>query len=239
MSSAKPKLLIVDDEEQIREVLGEILADDYQTVLASNGDEALVLSQSERPDLILLDVTMPGIDGIDVCDRLRQSRSTSDIPVIMLSAASHRENRIRAFNLGADDFISKPFDTDELLARIQAKLRRATDAGRSKAPQTLNCSNLALDPKNLAVFVDERPVRLSAIEFKLLKILLERQGELVKRKEILKKVWEGQPGSDRLIDAHMVSLRKRIQGFRGELKTIYGEGYVLRQAVTRDPRDQQ
>lgn len=223
----KQKLLVVDDEKQIRELIAELLEEHFDSFLASNGEEAIALAKSENPALILLDIVMPGVGGIEICDLLRKDAATRHIPIIMLSAAGNVENRTRSFNHGADDFIPKPFDADELMARIQAKLRRAGEQrlGRQKI---MTSGNLVLDQTKLLATIDGNRIPLSKIEWELLSILMKKMGEAVSRKEIVKKVWKDGNGSERLIDAHMVALRRKIEGFQGVLETIYGKGYVLR-----------
>jgi DNA-binding response OmpR family regulator len=173
---------------------------------------------------VLLDIMMPGLSGIEVCKRLREDASTRGIPVIMLSAASHRENRIRAFDLGADDFLPKPFDAEELLSRINAKLRHFAD---EKEPAPNQCGNLRLDPESLSAQVEGDSLTLSAVEFDILRILVEKQERLVPRAEFVRKIWKNSPNSDRLIDAHLVALRRHLESFSGEIRTVYGRGYLL------------
>lgn len=220
------KLLIVDDEPQIREIIGELVSESYTPILAANGEEALLLAKKKKPDLILLDIMMPGLNGIEVCEKLRQSSETQHIPVIMLSAASHLENRIRSFDLGADDFISKPFDTEELLSRIRSKLKRRIKANTITIDVN-RLGNLLIDTKNFSASINAKDLKITPLEFEILKILVEKQSQLVKREEFVKRVWKGAPGSERLIDAHIVTLRKQLENFNGDLKTVYGKGYIL------------
>jgi len=222
-----PKLLIVDDEVQIREVIGALVEDFCQPIYAASGEEAIRLAQKQAPALILLDIMMPGMDGIEVCERLRGIPSTRETPIIMLSAASQVGNRIKSFNLGADDFLPKPFDAEELISRIRTKLRRHAQA--TLKGRYIHCGNLCVALKENMAFIDDAPIRLSLLEFEILALMAENQGEVVSRRQILKRVWKDDADSDRLIDAHLVSLRKRISTANVEIVTFYGKGYSLRE----------
>lgn len=224
---AIPRLLIVDDEPQIREVIANLLSDSFRTILASNGAEAIALAKSENPALILLDIVMPGESGITVCEVLRSHPSTKHIPVIMLSAAGNLENRKLSFNNGADDFIAKPFDADELIARVKSKLRRAGEL-RANHKSLLVSRNLVLDLSKVVTTIDGEKLQLSNIEFSLLGLLLKKIGHVVSRREIIATIWKDAEVSERLIDAHVVALRKKIAKYEGEVATIYGKGYALR-----------
>lgn len=219
----KPKILIVDDEPQIRMAIGELLSDEFRPLLAENGSEAVRIALSEAPSLILLDIMMPGVDGIKVVEMLRESSITRGIPIIMLSAASHRENRIRSFDRGADDFVSKPFDTEELIARIRGKIRRMQEGSNSRSQGVLTCANLIVDSKAHVAYLDQLAIKLSALEFELLRLLIERQDEVVSREEILLKVWDKPAGSDRVIDAHIVALRKYLGDSGGVCRPFTGK----------------
>jgi DNA-binding response OmpR family regulator len=223
----KPKLLIVDDEPQIRMLLGEFLSDHFDVAFAANGKEALINTKTYRPDIILMDIMMPEMDGLETCKVLRENDETRHIPLLMLTAANTSQERIRAFNLGADDFISKPFEVDELLTRLKSKMRRMNEL-RNIPRDESKVGNLSMDLRSREVHIGEQLVELSPAEYGILKLLLAHLDEVVSRKEIMKEVWEDGRKSDRLIDAHVTSLRKKIALFSGSMQTVYGEGYRLK-----------
>ena len=228
--TSKPKLLIVDDEAQIRLLLKEFLSEEFETETATNGIEAVSLARSWHPHIILMDIMMPQMDGIHACEVLRGDETTRHIPVLMLTAMNTSQDRIKAFNLGADDFISKPFEVEELLSRLKSKLRRGKEL-RNIPPELVNIGNLILDVRSREVKISESLIDLSPAEYGILQLLLARQGEVVSRKEIMNEVWEDGKKSDRLIDAHVTSLRKKISPFTGEIQTVYGEGYRIKGVV--------
>ncbi|MBC7397254.1 MAG: response regulator transcription factor [Bdellovibrionales bacterium] len=225
----KKKLLIVDDEPQIRVLLKEFLSEAFLIELASNGKEALSAAKSFKPDVILMDIMMPELDGVSAVQKLRLDENTRHIPVLMLTAANTSQERIRAFDFGADDFISKPFEVEELVSRINAKLNRVKEL-RQLPPDRIEVGNLVMDLRSREVTITKNLVDLAPVEFGILLLLLLRLGTVVSRKEIMKEVWQDGRKSDRLIDAHVTSLRKKIDLFDGDLQTVYGEGYRMKMA---------
>jgi two-component system OmpR family response regulator len=223
----KKKLLVADDEPQIRLLLKEFLSDYYLVETASNGKEAIQVARDFKPDAILMDIMMPDLDGASAVQKLRSDENTRHIPVLMLTAANTSQERMRAFSFGADDFISKPFEFDELVVRINAKLQRQKEI-RILPPERIEIGNLRMDLRSHEVTLEGTILDLAPVEFGILQLLLVRLGEVVSRKEIMKEVWEDGRKSDRLIDAHVTSLRKKIDKFVGELQTVYGEGYRMK-----------
>jgi DNA-binding response OmpR family regulator len=227
MEPSKPKLLIVDDEAQIRLLLKEFLSEEFDTETATNGVEAVSLARSWHPSVILMDIMMPQMDGIHAVEVLRDEETTRHIPILMLTAMNTSLDRIKAFNLGADDFISKPFEVEELMSRLKSKIRRAKEL-RNIPPEVVTLGNLNMDVRSREVKIADQLIDLSPAEYGILQLLLARQGEVVSRKEIMNEVWEDGKKSDRLIDAHVTSLRKKIASFSGEIQTVYGEGYRIK-----------
>ncbi len=227
LDNRKKRVLIVDDEPQIRLLLKEFLSDTFETEFASNGNEAVRVSAAIRPDVILMDVMMPDLDGISAVQKIRQNENTKHIPILMLTAANTSRQRIQAFELGADDYISKPFEIEELLARINSKLSRAKQL-QDLPPEKIEVSNLVMDLRSQEVYIDGEILELGPVEYGILELFLIRQGTVVSRKEIMEKVWKDEKKSDRLIDAHLTSLRKKISNFHADLQTVYGEGYRLK-----------
>jgi DNA-binding response OmpR family regulator len=225
--SDKQTILVVDDEPELRSLLQEFLSDHFQVCLASNGAQAVELAKAVRPDVILMDVMMPTLDGISAVERIRSDPETRAIPILMLTAANTVPERIRAFDLGADDYISKPFSMDEVLARVQSKLNRVEDFRRAPVSR-IKAANLIMDLSSKEVYLDGVLVDLGPVEFGILELFLRKIGVVVSRTEIMDAVWKDQAKNDRLIDAHLTSLRKKISAFHADLKTVYGEGYRLR-----------
>lgn len=222
----KHKVLIIDDEHDNRELIEQILSDRYKVLSAADGEEGLRVARSDLPDLILLDITMPKLDGISVCETLRSNEATRDIPIIMLTAASDVDNRIKSFMTGADDFLSKPFRPKELMARVLSKIRRIEE--RKGKSELIECGNLVLDLKKIDALLNGVSLKLSVLEFNLLKCFVMNKDRVMSRERILEAVWRDSVVSDRTVDTHIVSLRKKLEGFDHTLATIYGAGYVLK-----------
>ncbi len=221
-----PKLLVVDDEPQIRNLLKEFLSEHFEVSLAENGNQAIQSAHKIQPDLILMDIMMPGKNGIDACQELRADPATKHIPVLMLTAADAVDRRIEAFDMGADDFISKPFDFEELLSRLKSKYSRMVDSRKSQS-SVIKSGNLLMNLSSHELSIDSELIKLSPLEFGILKALLENAGNVVTRKDLLKEVWNSESEKDRLIDAHFTSLRKKIKKYSGKVETVYGLGYKL------------
>ncbi len=222
-----PKLLIVDDEQNIRELLSEYLADKFTIELATNGREALEKTNSFKPDVILLDMMMPEMDGLMALRVLRHQDFTRHIPVLMLTAANASMERIRAFDLGVDDYLAKPFDLDELRVRLLSKIKRANDF-QNAITDTLVIGNLSLDDRKREVVLAGSLIDLSPVEYGIVKLLMSSVEHVVSREKIMQTVWEDGKKNDRLIDAHMTALRKKLLSFDGDFQTVYGAGYRLK-----------
>ncbi len=218
-------ILVVDDEQDIRDLLVfNLQRDGYATVEAADGATALELARSRKPDLILLDVMLPVMDGLGVCRELGRDRSTEHIPIIMLTARGDDVDRIVGFELGADDYVVKPFNTRELLLRIRAMLRRR--AVQKEEDPVLRCHGVTLDPQAHRVTVDGKPVELTAIQFCLLQDLMSCPGCVRSREELLSSVWDYQfEGYDRTVDTHIKRLRARLGSAADIIETVRGIGY--------------
>ncbi len=215
-----PTILIVDDEMRMRRVIADYLRiKNYRTVEAADGVEALEQFRREHPDLILLDVMMPRMNGWEVC---REIRRVSPTPIIMLTAKSEEEDELMGFELGADEYIAKPFSLKILSARIEAVLRRKT---ASKAP-AVTSDLLRVDPLAREVYADNVRVELTYTEFELLSYLMSNKGIALSRDKILDSVWQyDYCGDSRTVDTHIKKLRSKL-GEAGEMiKTIRGIGY--------------
>ena len=222
----KHKILIVDDEPSIREFLAQILSEHYQILFAKNGTEAFEIAKNKKPTIILLDIIMPGKNGIETCREIRNDPTTKSIPVIMLTALNDSNQRTQAFLSGADDYITKPFNPDELIARVESKIRRQKEV----APQVtgrVQFGDLTLNFEELKAEINGKTVEISQTEFKILSCLIKNQGQLVQREVLHDSVWGEESPSDRALDPHITTLRKKLKNSRSELKTVYGQGYSL------------
>lgn len=218
-------VLVVDDEPHIRRVLrGYLEADGYEVAEAATGSHAVALAQSLRPDLVLLDIRLPDIDGLEV---LRRIRGFSDVYVVLVTARSEEVDKLVGLAAGADDYITKPFAPREVAARVRAVLRRARDAGL--ATSRVTASGLIVDPDTREVTVDGIPVELSALEFDLLLALARAPGRVYSRRQLLEKVWGGDFfGDERVVDVHIRGIR-RVLGDDATaprfIGTVRGVGY--------------
>ncbi len=222
-----PTILIVDDEPNIVELNRMYLENaGYQISAARTGSEALERFHTIKPDLVILDLMLPGMDGWDVCRQIRQKDLT---PIIMVTARTEDIDRIVGLELGADDYLTKPYNPRELVARVRAVLRRtlqATDDRHSDPVLTLG--NLQLDPARRTVTVAGEPRVLRTKEFDLLHFLLEHPGLVLSRERLLSQVWGfDYAGETRTVDVHIANLRKNLQGSDIEIETVWGIGYKL------------
>lgn len=220
------KILIVDDESAIRDMLRVALEmADYQCLEASNAQDAHALIVDEKPDLILLDWMMPGTSGIELARRLKRDEVTSDIPIIMLTAKGEEDNKIQGLEVGADDYITKPFSPRELVARLKAVLRRA-DPKISGQPIIVN--GLCLDPASHRVTIHNHSVDMGPTEYRLLEFFLTHQERAYTRGQLLDHVWGGNVYvEERTVDVHIRRLRKAltIDGHEDLVQTVRGTGY--------------
>lgn len=222
------RILVVEDERPMRTALADVLeAEGYRVFTAADGEEGLRRAHEEHPDLILLDLMMPRLDGYAVCAELR--RLGNPVPILILTAKGRLEDRVRGLDLGADDYLVKPFSTDELLARVRAVLRRI--ARPSAAVKTLVLGDLRIDFAKQSATRGRRAVHLTAKEFAMLRLLAENGGEPVSRERFLDVVWGyGAFPTTRTVDNHVATLRAKIEKNPDAprwIKTIHGIGYRL------------
>jgi DNA-binding response OmpR family regulator len=224
------RILIIEDEIAMRTALADLLtAENYRVLTAADGEAGLQRALSEKPELILLDVMMPKLDGFAVCAELR--RLTCETPVLMLTAKSQIEDRVTGLDAGADDYLVKPFSTEELLARVRALLRRAER--KSKSPVKLRLGEAEIDLARQTATRDQSELQLTAKEFAILRLLAEAEGEPVTREKFLDVVW-GYTAfpTTRTVDNHIASLRAKLEPNPVEprwIKTVHGVGYRLEQ----------
>lgn len=217
-------ILVVDDEPNIVELARLYLRNEgFEVETAANGREALDKTRALKPSLILLDIMMPEIDGTEVCRTLRKE---SDIPIIMLTARGDDIDRIVGLELGADDYITKPFNPREMVARVKAVLRR-TESGR-KPSRTIDIGNLHIDVLGREVAVGGKPIALRTKEFDLLMALAQNQGIAMARDRLLNLVWgEDFFGDSRTLDVHIAWVRDKLSGSTARITTVWGFGYKM------------
>jgi phosphate regulon transcriptional regulator PhoB len=221
----KPKILVVDDEPDALELISyNLKAAGYDVVTAADGEEALKKARATHPSLVILDVMLPEVDGLEVCKGLRREPGTAAIPIIMLTAKAAEIDRVLGLELGADDYVTKPFSPRELVLRVKSLLRRRTPS--EAEPQNLEFGGLKIDIPRHEVVVDGRRVELTATEFKLLTVLAERRGRVQSRDALLRDVWEYDNFIDtRTVDTHMRRLRDKLGEAARYLDTVRGVGY--------------
>lgn len=227
VSAVQPSVLIVDDEPSIRDMLIQILQPRYIVYSATNATEAMRITQEHKPSLVIVDIYMPGVSGLQFCQWIRSEPITRDIPVIVMTARNAREIRVSAFDSGADDFLEKPFHMDELISRIDAKLRRfSAIANRGRTQVTF--MDVTLDLERLVPSVDSKDLDLGQIEFKILSLLMRSPDMLVTRESVEQTVWGHDRPVTRSLDTHLVALRKQLStSNQVVLRTVYGKGFVL------------
>jgi two-component system response regulator MprA len=224
--AAVPRVVIVDDEPGIVDFVEMGLAQEGIDVVAAGSVAAgLRAVRAERPDLVIVDVGLPDGDGFDLVARIR---AESDVPVIMLTARGEVEDRIRGLDLGADDYVAKPFHFAELLARVRAHLRRQRAATRDE-PTMLRLADLSLDPRTRSVSRGERSIELTAREFELLELFLREAGRVLSKESILDRLW-GYAFDDNLVEVYVGYLRRKL-GEPPLIHTLRGAGYIMRESA--------
>ena len=225
----REKILIVDDEEHIVELLDFNLKNTgYETFIAVDGIEAVKIAKEEKPNLILLDLMIPGMDGFDVCKEIKKDKDMKNTSIIMLTAKGEELDKILGLELGADDYMTKPFSVRELLARVKAVLRR-TSTFNEEENDVYESKSLKIDFERHEVNINEKKVDLTLKEFELLKILIKNKGKILKREMLLDKIWGYEYiGETRTVDVHIRYLRKKIEEDDKNpkfIETIRGVGY--------------
>jgi len=225
---AEPVVLIVDDDPAQREVLAyNIRAEGYEVRTAETGDEALLRLKVEPPDIVVLDWMLPNVSGIEICRQIKSKPGSRNLPVIMLSARSEENDRVRGLETGADDYIVKPYSVAELLARIRTQLRRTRPAA---VGQRLEHKDIIVDLEEHRVYRAGKPLKLGPTEFRLLSTLMERPGRVWTREQLLDRVWGRDIYVDtRTVDVHVGRLRKSLctNGGDDPLRTVRGAGYSV------------
>ena len=223
----KPKILVVDDEPDALELIEfNLKAAGFEVITADDGKEALKKALAVLPNLILLDLMLPEIDGLEVCKMLRHDATTAAIPIIMLTAKAAEIDRVLGLELGADDYVTKPFSPRELVLRVKSLLRRLQSADEKK--EQLRFGDLFVDIPGHHVSVKGRRIDLTATEFKLITVLAQRRGRVQSRDQLLRDVWEYDTMIDtRTVDTHMRRVREKLGTAARHLETVRGVGYRL------------
>lgn len=232
MGMANKLILVVEDEGSIREMLKFALERvDFRVTLAANAADARMRIADERPDLVLMDWMMPGVSGIELSRELKSNPTTRDIPVIMVTARAEEEDKVRGLNIGCDDYVSKPFSFPELIARIQAVLRRSMPGGEE---EKLEVGGLEVDAASQRVSAKGEPVRLGPTEYRLLHFFVSHPERVYTREQVLDRVWgQNVYVEERTVDVHIRRLRKALEpyGYADMIQTVRGTGYRFSEKV--------
>jgi DNA-binding response OmpR family regulator len=225
-----PLILVVDDEPKVaRLARAYLVKNGFRVLTAGDGKSALAIARREKPDLVILDLMLPQIDGREVCRILRRE---SNVPIIMLTALSEEIDQVTGLEIGADDYIAKPFSVRALVARVRALLRRTR--GEVKAPSLIRSGGLEIDTEKYAVTFNGKPLKLTPNEFKLLHLLASRPGQTLTREQLLDDLHGAASSIDRSVDSHIKNLRKKLEIASGKsmIETVYGIGYRFVQDET-------
>ncbi|MDM5359243.1 response regulator transcription factor [Peribacillus sp. ACCC06369] len=219
-------ILVVDDEEDMRNLIEMYLLNSgYQCLQAANGKEAISMVETQEVDLILLDIMMPGMDGFSVCEKIRENW---EIPVIFVSAKGEEWDKVKGLKLGGDDYIVKPFNPGELVARVEAVLRRTGKLSLNEENQNhVRFGNISLNLQSRTVLVEGKPINLTLKEFELLLFLMRHKSQALSREQLLENVWSGEyGGSLRTVDTHIKTLRMKLSA-ADYIQTVWGIGYKI------------
>ncbi len=227
------KILVIDDDTAINELVKiNLELQGYKVLQAYNGVEGFALAKQEQPALIILDVMMPEVDGYTVAQRIRQCAEIAETPIIMLTALSELDNKVEGFNLGVDDYLTKPFEIEELIVRTRALLKRTKQIPKTSAVrELLTYKEVTLLPETYSVQIEDRIQKLTPIEYDIFNLLFQNHGNMVSSQRLLKEIWGYEPDDNvETIRVHIRHLRSKIDKISGDKKyieTIYGGGYIL------------
>lgn len=227
------KILVIDDDNAINELIKiNLELQGYEVVQAFNGIEGFAKAKQEDPSLIILDVMMPEVDGFTVAQRIRQCPEISETPIIMLTALSQLNDKVNGFNLGVDDYLTKPFEIDELIVRVRALLKRTKQIVKSAAVrELLTYKEITLIPESYSVKINDKVQKLTPIEFDIFNLLFQNHGNMVSASKLLKEIWGYEPDDNvETIRVHIRHLRSKIDKIadgKQYIETIYGGGYKL------------
>ncbi len=230
---SRARLVVVEDEQDLQDLMRYHLErEGYAVTSALSGDRALKIIRAEPPDLIVLDLMLPGMDGLEVCRALKADAATAGIPIVMVTAKSEEADIVTGLELGADDYVAKPFSPRVLLARVRAVLRRRSAGGDAAEPDDADITirNLVIRPERHEVLVQGRPVDLTATEFRLLQLLASKPGRVFPRQQIIETIHgKFAAVTDRSVDVQVVMLRRKLEEAGQDIQTVRGVGYRFRE----------
>ena len=218
---------MIDDDASILKLVSDVLAEEgFSVTTASNGEEGIKKVYRSKPNLVILDLRLPDMDGFQICQTLKKDKSVSSIPIIMLTVKSTKSSTVAGLEMGADDYIVKPFNQEELVARVKTVLRRAS--GEEEVEEILKYGNMRLDLNKHTVFIKDRQVDLTPMEFNLLHVLVKKKGHVLNRNFLLETVWGYEYfGTTRTVDVHVGRLREKLASLGDKIETVEGVGYRL------------
>jgi two-component system phosphate regulon response regulator PhoB len=221
------RVLVVEDEKDLQDLVAyNLRAAGHEVLVADDAETALALADEQAPDLVLLDLMLPGTSGLEVCRQLKTQPKTKHVPVVMVTARGEEIDRVVGFELGADDYVVKPYSIRELMLRLQAILRRAQSGGSSTAADLIRFGRLSLDRNAHRVWVDSEEVGLTALEFRLLCTLFDRKNRVQSRSSLLDEVWGADEDmATRTVDTHVKRLREKLGTAGDYIETVRGVGY--------------
>lgn len=227
---SKAKILVVEDDEDILELVKyNLLKERYTVTCVTSGEEALKVARTKMPDLVLLDIMLPGMDGMEVCKALKNDPKTGHIPIVMLTARGEEADIVTGLELGADDYVTKPFSPKVLVARVKTVLRRRRRVGAADEPSVIKIDGLVVHPGRHEVFVKGKEVKLTYTEFRILHFLVRRPGWAFTRYQIVDAVrGENSAVTDRSVDVQIVGLRKKLGSYGKLIETVRNVGYRFR-----------
>ncbi len=231
IKTGRAHLLIVEDEQDLRDLLSYNLEKEgFRATAVETGEQGLLKAAKDRPDLVVLDLMLPGIDGLEVCRSLKSDKDTADIPIVMVTAKGEEADIVAGLELGADDYITKPFSPRVLLARVKAVLRRKQAVGSTDSDDhAIDLGDMIIIPERHEVRIGENRVDLTATEFKLLHLLAKRPGRVFTRQQIITAVHGGMSAvTDRSVDVQVVTLRRKLGERGSDIETVRGVGYRYR-----------
>ncbi|NBS49700.1 MAG: DNA-binding response regulator [Verrucomicrobia bacterium] len=231
MEAMRDRVLVVEDEKDVRDMLRlNLKAGGFDVLEAHNGAEGLAIAKAELPSVVILDLMMPEMSGMEVCRALRRNPATSRIPILMLTAKSTEVDKVAGLEVGADDYVTKPFSPRELLLRVRAVARRQPDQGVAK-PTPIRAGSIGLDRATMTASIGSKKLPLTSTEFRLLDLLIRRAGTIQSREALLSEVWGYQANLDtRTVDTHVRRLRDKLGKAGGMIVTVRGSGYRLGEA---------
>ncbi len=218
------KILVIEDSKDYQFLIQSALGHDYKVMCADTGKQGVEMARDTKPDLILLDISLGEVDGFEVCHLLRGQKETANVPIIFLSSRNDAHSKVMGFDLGADDYLEKPFEPEELKARIRVRIKQHNL--RKENLSVYENQGLRIDFLGHRVYIDDKEIPFSALEFKLLSYFVRNPDRVLSRERILNNVWGVDTFvTDRVVDSHIRSIRKKLAAYKDHIESIYGEGY--------------